>query len=349
MVWFGSCKSNKSVEEGRVPYQIPDSLFNTLKIDTVKSSRLTNALKFNGVVDFNTEKVVNIYPLITGNITDIKVMPGDYVKKGQELGKVKSAEIANFNAALLNAEASIKITSKLLEQQKSLYNSGLASQVDITTAEVNYQQALAAKTAAEKVLSINGNNRNGEYIIKSPIDGFIVAKNINNGTAIRNDNSSGLFTISDLKDVWIQANVYEENIGKVHEGDSVDVTTISYPDKIFKGKINKLTNVLDPSTKVMKMRVILSNPGYILKPQMFATVIVNNTGKENAISISSDALIFDHSQYYVLLYKSRKDVQIRPVELISLNGKTAFIKNGITPGDLLIATQALLIYNSLNN
>ena len=333
----------------RQAYIIPDSLFRTLEIDTVKTSVIKDAVKFNGIVDFNTDKVVNVFPLITGNVTDIKVMAGDYVHAGQVLGVVKSAEIANYNSALINAETNVRLTEKQLAQQKDLFSTGLASQIDVTNAEVNHEQALAAKTAAEKILSINGNDRNGEYFIKSPVDGFIVQKNVTNGMAIRSDNGTGLFTISDLNNVWVQANVYEANIGKVHEGDEVDVTTISYPDKVFKGKVDKLMNVLDPTSKVMKMRIVLNNPGYLLKPQMFATVTVNNSEHKQAISVPSGALIFDHSQYYVIIIKGKKDVQIRPVEVISINGQTSYIKSGLSPGEHVIGSDALLIYGSLNS
>ncbi len=344
-----SCNSDKPADDARVPYQVPDSLMKTLTIDTVKTSSLTNAIKFNGLIDFNPDKVVNIFPLISGNLQNINVMPGDFVKAGQVLGIIKSAEVANYNAALISAEATIRSTAVQLAQQKALFKSGLASQIDITNADVNYEQAMAAKVAAEKILSINGNNKNGEYVIKSPIDGFVVQKNVTNGMAIRTDNNTGLFTISDLKQVWVQANVYEQNISKVHLGDEVEVSTIAYPDKIFKGKIDKLMNVLDPTSKVMKMRIVLNNPDYILKPQMFATVTVNNSENKEAISVSSGALIFDHSQYYVLLYKGRKDIQIRPVDVISINGQTAYIKSGVLPGERLIGSQAILIYGSLNN
>jgi len=276
-------------------------------------------------------------------------MPGDYIKAGELLGVVKSSEVANYNANLTNAEANVRLTQRQLEQQKDMYKSGLASQVDITNAEVNYQQAVAAKTAAEKILSINGNNKNGEYEIRSPIAGFLVQKNVTNGMAIRTDNGTAMFTISDLKNVWIQANVYEENISKVHEGDMVDVTTISYPDKVFKGKVDKLMNVLDPTSKVMKMRVVLDNPGYMLKPQMFATVSTYYQENKQAVSISRKDLVFDHSQYYVIIVTGKKDVQIRPVEIIGMNGETAYIKAGVNPGERLVASQAILIYGSLNN
>ena len=108
-------------------------------------------------------------------------------------------------------------------------------------------------------------------------------------------------------------------------------------------------NVLDPASKVMKMRVVLNNPGYILKPQMFATIAINNSENKQAISISSSDLVFDHSQYYVIIITGKKDVQIRPVEVSSINGKTAYLNSGLKPGDRLISSQALLIYGSLNS
>jgi cobalt-zinc-cadmium efflux system membrane fusion protein len=344
-----SCGPKPVADDVITPYVIPDSLMHRLVVDTVKTSYVENAIKFNGIVDFNTDKVVNIFPLISGNIQHVTVMPGDLVKAGQVLGIIKSAEINNYNTALVNAETNVRLTARQLEQQKDLYKSGLASQVDITNAEVNYDQATAAKIASEKILAINGNSKNGDYLIKSPIDGFIVQKNVTNDMSIRTDNNASLFTVSDLKDVWVQANVYEENIDKVHQGDPVDVTTISYPDKVFQGHVDKLMNVLDPTTKALKMRVVLKNPGYVLKPQMFATVTVNNKENKQAISISSKDLVFDHSQYYVIIISGKKEVKIRPVNVLGINGKIAYITDGVIPGDRLVGSDALLIYGSLNS
>ena len=350
LLYLSSCQSGENQAlDVRTPYVIPDSLMKTLSVDTVKTSDITDALKFNGSVDFNTNNVVSVFPLVSGNVQNINVMPGDYVHKGQVLGVIKSAEVANYNSSLTDAQASVRLTARQLAQQKELYKSGLASQVDITNAEVAHEQAQAAQTAAQEVLSVNGNNRNGEYIIKAPIDGFIVQKNVNNGMSIRTDNNTGLLTISDLRNVWVQANVYEENIAKVKQGDAVDVSIISYPDQIFKGKVNELMNVLDPASKVMKMRVVLDNPKYLLKPGMFATISLNDDENKKGLSVSSKSLVFDHSQYYVITVKGKKDVQIRPVEVISINGPTAYIKSGLAPGERVISSNALLIYGSLNS
>ncbi len=350
LAYLSSCKpKDAGSSEARTAYTIPDSLLKTLVIDTVQLSKITNSIKFNGVVDFNPDKVANIFPLISGNVQDVKVQLGDYVAAGQVLGTVKSSEIANYNAALTNAENNVKLTAALLAKSEEMAKSGLASQVDVTTAKVNYDQAVATKVAAEKILSINGNNAHGEYLIKSPINGFIVQKNVNNGMAIRADNGGSLFTISDLKEVWVQANVYEASINQVHEGDSAEVSTITYPDKVFKGRIDKLMNVLDPTNKVMKMRVELPNPGYLLKPQMFATVTVNNDLPDEAISIPNKALIFDHSQYFVIVYNGKNSAEIRSVDIISSNGTTTYIKSGLKPGEMVVGSQTILIYGALNS
>jgi cobalt-zinc-cadmium efflux system membrane fusion protein len=343
-----SCHHAAEDDETKADNHISDSLFHTLKIDTARVQPVTDAIKFNGMVDYDAEKQVTVFPLVTGNLSGVKVAPGDHVRAGQVLGTIKSAEIANYNSALITAQSNVQQTLRLLTQQKDLYKSGLASEVDVTSAQSAYDQAVAAKVAAQKVLAINGDNKNGEFEVKSPIDGFIVQMNVASGTTIRSDNNAGLFTISDLKDVWVQANVYEQNIGQVHQGDPVKVTTVAYPDKVFSGKVDKLMDVLDPTTKTMKMRVVLQNPDYLLKPQMFVTVALEDKESKTAVAVAAKALIFDNSQYYVLIVTGEKNVQIRPVEILNNNGVNAYIKSGLQSGDRIVASNALLIYGTLN-
>ncbi len=202
---------------------------------------------------------------------------------------------------------------------------------------------------ARRVLKINGNNTQGEYVVKAPISGFIVQKNVTNNTAIRADNGTNLFTISDLKDVWVQANVYESNIAKIHLGDKVNITTVTYPGRVFTGVIDKILNVLDPTSKVLKVRVVVPNPDYALKPQMFASVTVTNPENKEAICVSSKTLQFDNSRYYVLKYNGNGDATITPVEILSSFGDRTYLSSGVNIGDRLIASQVELIYGQLNN
>ncbi|MBS1949153.1 MAG: efflux RND transporter periplasmic adaptor subunit [Bacteroidetes bacterium] len=335
--------------ETKEKYVIPDSILRAIDIDTVQKCQLVVAVTLTGQVDFNQDNVRKIYPMISGNVQGIKAVLGDYVKQGDLLGVVSSSEMAGYSNDLINAETNLDVARKNLDKTKDMLKSGLAAVTDSLSAEAAYLQAKSELDRVHRVLKINGGNTQGEFEIRSPINGFIVEKNVNNNTVIRADNSNSMFTISDLKNVWVWANVYESNITAVKMGDVVSVSTLSYPGKIFKGRIDKIMNVLDPANKVMKVRVSLDNQGYLLKPQMFASVTVINHENKESLCISSKALIFDHSQYYVLIYNSKEDVRITPVQIISANGDKTYIASGLNEGDKIISSQAILIYDALNS
>jgi len=345
-----SCKNSKPAAAATDnKYVIPDSLLKTLTIDTVGKTEYASAITLTGQVDFDEDHVIKIYPMVSGMAQGINVMLGDYVRQGQILGTLRSSDMTGFSNSLQTAASNLQIAKKNRDATISMYKSGLSSQADSLNAQEQYVQAKANYDAALRVLQNNGGTSNGEYVVRAPISGFIVEKNINNGMAVRSDNGSDLFTISNLNTVWIWANVYESNIPYIKTGDSVDITTLSYPDKIFRGKIDKVMNVLDPNSRVMKVRVTLNNPDYLLKPQMFTSVTVNYSEREDMIAIPSGALIFDNNQYYVLVYKSPSDITITPVVTNGDKGNKTYISSGLQGGEKIIASQALLIYQALNS
>ncbi len=343
------CKGGEAPPAEKEKFSLPDSLVRTIRIDSVSSSRVVNSITLTGKVTFNEDNVAKIYPLVSGSVSDIKVMLGDYVQQGQTLAMIRSSEMAGYSNDLVTAETNTAVAKKNLEATKDMYKSGLASGRDSISAQASYDQASAALRKARQVLQLNGGSLTGQYQVKTPISGFVVEKQATNNMALRPDNSGNLFTISDLKNVWVIANVYESSISLIKPGDSVNVTTLSYPDKIFKGKVDKIMNVLDPTNKVMKVRIVLANPGYLLKPEMFASVMLNNTENKHMLSVPSTALIFDHSQYYVLVYKSPSDISIRPVQVENTIGDKTYISNGLSEGEKVIGSQALLIYQELNS
>ncbi|HVZ95903.1 MAG TPA: efflux RND transporter periplasmic adaptor subunit [Chitinophagaceae bacterium] len=345
---FSACNSPQPVAD-KTKYIIADSLLKTLQIDTVTECPEVNSLTLTGKVSFNEDKVNRIYPMLSGVITGVNVQLGDYVQKGQTLGIIKSMEMAGYGSDLVTARTNLLVAQKNMDAAADMYKSGLMSEKDYITAQQMYKQAQAQLQRSAEVLQINGGNTSGEYVIHAPISGFIVEKNINNNMSIRSDNATNLFTISDLKDVWIIANVYESNISNIKLGDSADVTTLSYPDRIFHGKVDKVLNVLDPTNKVMKVRVVLPNADYALKPEMFASVHVTTPTGNNALCVPSSALIFDQSRYFILIYNSPSDVRIERVDILGSNGNRTYIKGNVQPGSKVIASNAILIYQALND
>jgi len=345
-----SCKKDTTVPDAnKTKYILPDSLAKTLTFDTIKTCPLTNAIILSGKVAFNDDNVVKIYPMVSGNIQNIKVMLGDYVQKDQVLGIIKSSEMAGYSNDLVNAETGLRVAKKNLDATQDMFNSGLASQKDLLAAQAANEQAKSELNRVKSVLHINGGSANGDYFIHSPISGFVVEKLVTNGMTIRTDNSNNLFTIADLKNVWVLANVYESNINSVHLNDKADVITLSYPGKIFKGKIDKIMNVLDQTNKVMKVRIVLPNHDYMLKPEMFTSVTITDKEDHDVLCVPSSAIVFDHSQNYVLFYNNNTDIKIIPVQIINTVGNNTYISGNVKVGNKVIASQTILIYNALNS
>ena len=343
------CGENVKKPEERSKYQVPDSLLKSLSIDTVRIAPLVDVVRLTGIVDFDQDRLVNIYSLVSGNIQEIKVQTGDFVWKGEPLAIVRSSEMAGYSNNLVLAETNVITSKKQLDAMNDLYKSGLASVLDVTSAQAGYDQAISQLEMARRILKINGEKTNGDYPITSPINGYVVQKNVTNNTMVRADNSNNLFTVADLSDVWVQANVYEANASQVHVGDHAEVRILSAPDVIFKGQIDKIQNVLDPSSKVIKVRIILQNADNLLKPLMFASVVVSNPTGLAALCIPGKALVYDRSRYYVLRYNGRGDADIVPVEVIQSLPDKAFIRSGLREGDRIITSSTLQIYSELNN
>jgi cobalt-zinc-cadmium efflux system membrane fusion protein len=346
---FSSCKTDPKTSDQKQKFVISDSLLKTIQIDSVITCPMVNALTLTGKVTFNEDKVARIFPMVSGNITGVTAQLGDYVNKGQKLGVIRSGEMAGYGNDFVTAKTNVLIAKKNLDAAEDMYKSGLMSQKDFITSQEMYKQAESQLNRSNEVLQINGGNTQGQFVVKAPISGFIVEKQINNDMAIRPDNTNDLFTISDLKDVWVMANVYESNIGQVHLGDNVDVTTLSYPGRVFHGKVDKILNVLDPTNKVMKVRIVLPNPDYVLKPEMFASVRVINKTDQESLCVPSSALIFENSQYFLLIYKNQSDIKITPVQVISSNGNQSYISGAVQAGDKVIGSNAVLIYSALNS
>ena len=349
---LSSCHKKEEKKENSNKFVLSDTMAKMITFDSAKSCNIDDAITLSGEISFDENTVIKIYPRSSGQVLESKVSLGDKVTKGQPLAIIRSADIAGNYADLSGAEADIKIAKRQLDNTEALYSNGIASEKDLNEAKQNYQKAIAVSQKIQSVLTINSGSSNkpgDSYKMQSPINGYIVEKKVNTGNFIRPDMGDNLFTISDLKDVWVWANVYEADISKVKEGYTVQVTTLAYPDKYFTGKIDKISEVLDPSNKTLKVRIKLANPELLLKPEMFAKVIVSNTEQRKAICIPTKSLISQNGKNYVVVYHNKSDMRIAEVSIIKTVGEQTFLNAGVDARDQLIVQNQLLIFQQLLN
>ncbi|WP_374165169.1 efflux RND transporter periplasmic adaptor subunit [Arcticibacter sp. MXS-1] len=348
---MSACKEKAAETKTKNEVCISDSLTRLIRIDTVKTANIKDELSLSGEVSFDDNKVVKVFPFASGQVLEVKVSLGDHVSRGQTLAVIRSADVAGTYTDLSATQSDLSIARRQLEQAQYLYKSGISSERDYTEAKENYNKALSANRKIREQIAINGRGStgaNGMYVIKAPEGGFIVEKNISAGSFIRQDNGASLFTISDMKDVWVWANVFESDISKVKQGYTAKVTTLAYPGKVFEGRVDEVSSVLDPDNKVMKVKIVLPNPGMQLKPEMFTNVLVTNNEPSSSVAVPSDAVIFDSSKNYVIVYKDRCHLQIREVNVIKSVENVSYIGSGLKPGELVISKNQLLLYNALS-
>lgn len=324
------------------------NLLATATLDTAKLENARNELNLTGKITFNQDQVVKVFPLVGGHIETLKADLGDYVKKGQVLAVIRSGDLADLEQQAVAARGQLAVAQKNQQVTQDLTESGLSSQRELVATK---EQLEAAKGEVNRV----GERRRivggmgSVYLVKSPMNGFIVEKTASSGMELRSDDPENLFTVSNLDHVWVLANVYESDLANVHEGDAATITTIAYPDKIFHGKIDKIFNVLDPDSKTLKVRVTLSNADYRLKPEMFANVSVTYAGRDQRVAIPAGAVVFDKNRNFVVLVNKQNQPFVREVEVYKTIGQKTYLTSGVSPGARVVKTNQLLIYNALGS
>ena len=350
--WLGACNNNDDNKktDKKEKVCISDSLSRIIHIDTAGVANVDDELKLSGEISFNDNKVVKVFPFSSGQVTEVKVSLGDKVRKGQTLAVIKSADVAGNYSDLSTTGNDVAITRKQMDNTESLFKNGIASEREYIEAKENYNKALATANKVKELIAINGGGHTaagGIYIITAPMSGYVVEKKINQGGFIRNDNGDNLFTIGDISDVWVWANVYESDIAKVKEGYKAKVSTLAYPDSVFNGVVDKVNQILDPVTKVMKIRVRLANPGMRLKPEMFANITVENKEGKKAVMIPSDGVVSDNGKNFVIIYHDKCNLELREITVLKTVAGKDYIASGIKEGEQLIGANQVLLYNAL--
>ncbi|HEY4148397.1 MAG TPA: efflux RND transporter periplasmic adaptor subunit [Chitinophagaceae bacterium] len=351
-IWMSSCSDGSAKETPKAKEQvcITDSLAKIIIIDTATIDHIDDELKLSGEISFNDNKVVKLFPFSSGRVLDVKVSLGDKVSQGQTLATIRSADVAGNYSDLSTAGNDLAIAKRAMDNEESLFKSGIASEREYMEAKENYNKAVAAENKLKSQIAINGGGHtteNGTYTITSPINGYVVERKINQGGFIRSDNTDNMFTIGDIKDVWVWANVYETDISRVKEGYKANITTLAYPDKVFTGVVDKVNEVLDPVTKVMKIRIRLPNVNNMLKPEMFANIVIMNEEGKKAISVPETALIDDNGKSFVVVYHDKCKMEIKQVEVLKITAGKAYISSGIEAGDRVISQNQVLLYKAL--
>lgn len=319
-------------------------------IATVGERKAAPELQVTGSVNPDVSRNVPVISLASGRVIEIHARIGDTVTKGQLLMRVQSNDIASAFSDYQHAMADAKLAAAQLDRSKALFERGAIAQKDLEVAEDTDEKAkVDVSTARERlrVLGADPDRPSALVDINAPASGVITEQNVTAAAGVKTlDNSPNLFTISDLSEVWIVCDVYENDLPKVHVGDIASIHLNAYPDRLLQGRVDNIGPVLDPNIRTAKVRLQVHNPG-ILRIGMFVTATFRGGAAQIYATVPSAAVLHLHDRDWV--YVPAGDRQFRRVEVDAgamLPGNLQEIRSGVQSGQRVVSN-ALVLENTL--
>ena len=285
------------------------------KTEKVEKGDVQDTVTATGTV--NAVVNVQVGTQVSGTINRLFADYNSLVKKGQILAQIDpanfEAQVAQAKANLLNAQAGFKKaqavlvdSQRTLERNKVLLKKDFVAQSDVDTAQMNADsaaaQADASKAQIEQMkaaLRIAETNL-GYTKILSPVDGTVISRSVDVGqTVAASFQTPTLFTIAqNLKEMQIETNVDEADIGKIKNSQAVEFTVDAYPELTFKGVVSEIRNSPTTVSNVVTYAVIVKvdNPEFKLKPGMTANVTIIIDEKKGVLKVPDSALRFKPDQ-----------------------------------------------------
>jgi membrane fusion protein, heavy metal efflux system len=343
-------------------FSVPQDQMAHIQVVAVEKGKLSRRLRFTGSVTYNAFQTTPVFSAIGGPVHEILVAPGQTVHAGQPLLTVNSPDYSAARSAYIKARDAFQLADKIYTRSQDLYTHGAIAEADLQQAETSRSQARADLQASEDALRALG-LKDPESMVKNPpkmtlqmpvlapVGGEIVERLVGPGQLLQ-AGATQVFTISDMSTVWVLVNVYQSDLAFVHAGDSVDITTDSYPE-IFRGKISYIAPALDPNTRTLQARIVTSNPAKKLKKDMYVIAAVQAGVIRDALTVPDAAVLHDtENQPFVYAQtKVSNQFERRLVKVgDSLDGRTRVI-DGLKEGERVMGNGSLFLQfkNSLQH
>jgi len=291
-----------------------------------------------GRLTFNEDQTWHVGAIASGRIEQISARVGDTVTTDQILGRLHSHEVHEARAGYQEAQTELeraRSTEGYAKQRRDraerLFELKAGSRQDLENAEADLRNAQAAveraKSEVEKErahlnifrISIEepaatgtSDDEEDDIPIHAPAAGLVLERKATLGSVV--NSGEELFVIANTSNLWMIAAANEEDLSRIHVGQIVRIQVRAYPDREFTGRIVKLGEQLDPATRTLQIRVEVPNPQVLLKPEMYATASVQQSGRRAVLVVPQEAIQEIDGVSMVFVKESENEFRARTVE-----------------------------------
>ena len=349
----GNVQANPTVEAPPPTKVIKDVDLTLFAVDhpehfpftTATEHPTTSELVVTGTVSPDVSRSVPGVSLASGRVTAIHARLGDTVKTGQLLLSVRSDDVASGFADYRKAVRDEALAKIQLDRAKDLYEHGAMALADLQNAEDTEDKAKIDVETTEEHLRLLGNDPTkpkGEVEVFAPVSGVITDQQVTNAAGVQGLGSTP-FTISDLSNVWVICDVYENDLATVHLGDLAEIRLNAFPGQVFRGRVSNIGAILDPQIRTAKVRIEVQNPGMMMRLGMFVTATFRGQKMEMHTEVPASAVLHIHDRDYV--YVPAPDKKFRRVEVVGgdlLPNNQQEVKSGIQAGQQVVSNALVL-------
>ncbi len=301
------------------PGALPD-----MTLYTLRAFQLPGVLDTTGQIAFDDRRVANIISRVAGRIEDVRVSQWDFVRRGQPILTLYSPDFMTAEAEYLQAKAAAPALAGGGPDERQFAQSMLeAATRKLELLGIEPAQIKAIKSAAPS------------FVMRAPVSGTVVQNQALRGSAV--NPGDVLYSVGTLDDVWITADIYEDELARVRVGQRLQAVTTAYPGDVFYGTVDRISPTIDPTSHTLQVRCRVSNPGHKLKPQMLAQIKIMVPARD-AIVMPLDGLVFETDAYFVYVDAGSDRFERRRVTVGSWNQQGyARVTRGLRPGERVVS------------
>ncbi len=315
----------RSVAEGFV---LPAGAIPGLEWKPVQMVEVPGALETAGLVNYDPRRVATIVSRVQGRIEDVKVSLWDGVAQGDPIVQLYSPDFMTAEAEYLQAGTSTNRSSAAAP--------GLLEGMDAALVNAAKQKLTLLGMSPQDLKDLS--TPQPTIWIRAPIGGTVLDDKVVRGSSV--NPGDALFTLGTLDEVWVTADVYEEDSSRLAVGQSLEARVPAFPGRTFHGVISNISPDINPDTHTLQVRSKVANADGRLKPRMLASVtIFTRPGK--ALAVPQDALVFDTDGYYAFVRNADGRVFRRKVDVVSSGAGPVRVRSGLTAGERVAVSETV--------
>ncbi|MCL4774058.1 MAG: efflux RND transporter periplasmic adaptor subunit [Burkholderiaceae bacterium] len=319
-----------------------------VKVEALKAQAMGDEVVVTATIRPDADKLARVAPRIEGRITSAPAKLGDRVRAGQALATLDSVEVGEAHAAWVQAQSELRIAETDFKRAEDLAADEIIPRKDFIRAQSDRDKAAASLRAATDKLRLLRGSAAGStesvstFSVTAPFAGTVIEKKATLGELA--SPSEPMFTVADLSQVWILADLPESALAKVRTGAGAKVSVSAYPGETFAGRVDLIGAALDKDSRTVAARIVVPNTDGRLKPEMFATAtieVTSGTGAERreVLSLPDAAIVMMQGQPTVFVYEQGA-YEMRVVEPGERSGGRTVVKAGLKNGEQVVTEGA---------